>query len=229
MHREIKAVLAALCGILLLAPITSAAPLPAPPFNTAFLQFNQDYWTLTDVDGNADDATFVLALENAGYESDFGLYMVSPDSAALTRFQVFSYLQEPSSVASVYFKNISGNWNVSLGNSGKWVPFSNEFGFYFGVHTGGRPDPGADYLVYTDKQYNPDQMEFIGTWWSAPNIGYIFLDDQWKRLAGMDDNDYDDMILMGIDIKPVPEPAAMFVFGSGLLGLFALTRKQYLR
>ena len=48
-------------------------------------------------------------------------------------------------------------------------------------------------------------------------------DDQFS-FAGVDDN-HDDMLIRA-DFSPVPVPAAVWLFGSGLLGLFGFARKR---
>ena len=50
-------------------------------------------------------------------------------------------------------------------------------------------------------------------------LGY---DDQWYS---PDDNDHDDMMIR-VDFNPVPVPAAVWLFGSGLIGLIGIARRK---
>jgi hypothetical protein len=60
-------------------------------------------------------------------------------------------------------------------------------------------------------------QESYGTYW-------IGIED----LLGGGDMDYNDMVIK-VTSAPVPEPATMFLLGSGLIGLAGLGRKKLLK
>lgn len=192
------------------------------------ISYTDDYWTLTDLTtGTQGDATFVITLESASYESDFGLYFLNGSTP--NTFKVIDKSVEPSNLLfqNVYVKydSLADNWFVSLNNS-VWTKFSNDFGFYFGVYTGGLNDTSLDYTWYTDKSLNADGLEHVATLRnSTGDNASIYLDDQF----GGGDRDFNDMVVNGIDIKPVPEPTQMLLFGSALIGLAGIGRKRFLK
>jgi len=63
---------------------------------------------------------------------------------------------------------------------------------------------------------------------SGPSHDQIILgyDDQWKW--GPDDDNHDDMMVRVdfIPVNPVPVPAALWLFGSGLIGLIGIARQK---
>jgi len=192
------------------------------------ISYTDDYWTLTDLTtGTQGDATFVITLEAASYESDFGVYYLNGNTPATYKVLDKSIEASDSLFQNVYIKydSITSNWVVSLDNS-IWTKFSNTFGFYFGVYTGGVNDTTLDYTWYTDKSLNKDSLEHIRTLrnLTGDNVT-IYLDDQY----GGGDRDFNDMIVSGIDVKPVPEPATMLLFGTGLIGIAALGRKKIIK
>ncbi len=203
--------------------------------NNAFaLSFTQDYWTCTDFTTHEDGSSFfVLSVEVAGYESDFGLFTVdniaSPTSI-VEKLLVFEAKAEPTSIANVYFKYDAGGW-WAKSNLEDWKLFDEYFGFYYGVYTGGRTDTTLDYLWYTDKQFNSyangtpldTNIEHVATNWNGFDTASIYLDDQ----KGGGDRDWNDMTVIGNDIAPVPEPATLMLLGAGLLGLGGASRRKF--
>jgi hypothetical protein len=203
--------------------------------NNAFaLSFTQDYWTCTDFTTYEDGSSFfVLSVELAGYESDFGLFTVdniaSPTSI-VEKLLVFEAKAEPTATANVYFKYDAGGW-WAKSNLEDWKLFDKYFGFYYGVYTGGVTDTTLDYLWYTDKQFNSyangtpldTNIEHVATNWNGFDTASIYLDDQ----MGGGDRDWNDMTVIGNDIAPVPEPATLMLLGAGLLGLGGASRKRF--
>ena len=246
--RILKSALIAVAGIGLMAGSTLAAPIPWTEAEVGtklddivlldgYSWNASDYWSLSDLtSGVSGDSTFEIRLENAGYESAFGLYLVDDFSNPTTlgdSFEVFAKNSEVGAEQSVYFKEDSGVWSVSLGTS--WTEFDSSFGFYYDVYTGGVTDDSLDYRWFTDKQFNQRangtavdtgiehavvayKESLVGT---GGNVR-IFLDDQ----LGGGDRDFTDMTVSANDLQPVPEPATMLLFGTGLAGLAGLRRKK---
>lgn len=208
------------------------------------LNFDQDYWTPTDtITYEEGHSFFQIEIEKAAYESDFGLYSVddtnNPQSIT-QKLKIFDKNQEASAKSIVLFREFNNQWEAQSISEGEevlesnWISFSNVFGFYYGVYTGGKSDTTLDYLWYSDKQFNSDangnafdtDIEHIGTQYLGDTWATvkIFLDDQ----PGGGDRDFNDMTVMGNDLKPVPEPGTMILLGSGLIGLAAVSRKKFM-
>ena len=64
--------------------------------------------------------------------------------------------------------------------------------------------------IFTDGSNSPHQQVILG------------YDDQWKF---PDDDNHDDMMIR-VDFNPVPVPAAVWLFGSGLIGLVGVARRK---
>jgi len=227
-----KITILAWVAILLISANAIAIPIDSngdPLANTpGFSWIDEPYWTPTDLTTASDgSAIFVLWLEQAAYESDFGLFIVddvaNPTSVVDT-LEVFSaHTDDPLSLQGVYFRENNGTWQVSLDNN-SYKDFDNRFGFYYGVHTGGAGSL-LDYTYYSDPFFNSvDQGDqHVAVEWNGIDNLIIYLEDLRTAAA---DWDWSDMTIVADDLTPVPEPATMLLLGAGLLGLAGVGRKK---
>ncbi len=158
--------------------------------------------------------------EYAWYEADFGLYSMTDPTE---KYEIFSYTDEP------------GFWTVNSVTSADWSYLSEGFGFYFDVHTNPN-SPDVAYNWFSDQSLNQlvdgtsadTDIEHVLVFNTSPLTHTILLDDQ----LGGGDRDFRDMIVGGFTCDmtpvaaPVPEPATMLLFGTGLAGLAGFTSKK---
>lgn len=211
-------------------PLTKSGEVLA---NTSGYEWNDSaYWALTDFTTHEQgDNIFLLQLEQAAYESNFGLYTADEAGNITATQQVFGMSDEPntgSAIQNVYFRNTDNNWQISVDGE-NYSNFSSVFGFYYEIDT---TDLGNEinYTFYSDANLNTQDagIQHIAMEYDGFSNVKIYLED---LLAENADWDWSDMTVMGNDLAPapVPEPATMLLLGTGLIGLAGMSRKKMLK
>jgi hypothetical protein len=166
--------------------------------------------TLTLVNGFAGEietwfgkSAYTLMLEEiAGYaqKTNFGWYEVGQPSVV---YQLFPGSAEAGAEAMVQFAS------------------ETNFGFYID------PNGKAANRMYTEHLLNTHD-DYQVTVWQVNDSPYNFILG-WEDLdlygGSGGDRDYQDMIV-SLEVNPVPEPATIFLFGTGLFSLVGVGRKK---
>lgn len=213
----------------------SALALPWDSLSSDYIvSTNMDYWTVTDLTTNVTGTSlYTLVVEQAAYESNFGLYTIDSGGNLAATFEIFARTDEPSGFPAtqetVTFWYDSGTYKVTKSftddndfSNDNWTAFDDVFGFYYEVY-----NPNSYlYTFYTDSNLNTADVgvEHITTAYN-PNTknAYIFLED---LLAANADWDWTDMTVHANDVEPIPEPATMLLMGTGLAGLAGVARRR---
>ena len=194
-----------------------------------------------------------LIFQIAGFKdtTKFGIYDSTDISNKLELFDGAIDYQGSAKSLNVAKNALSNDWNYYIGspdgtpdadfNSGNW-------GYYLDS-TGGT----GGGLFYSDTNFNGDQLDHMAAYpGSDSNVENLTIprdyDEDgtaeefitgdfksneyllaWEDLYAPGDADYNDLGILVESVQPIPEPATMFLFGTGLLGLAALGRRKYMK
>ena len=235
MKKFLRALAVAVCGVFLLAGAASAestvqqildnmtvSPIAGvSSVNVAtdtLLDGTDSYWGITATGGSV--ATLVIEIAGLAGSNTFGVFN------GINNVELFDGSATAGAQVTL---SIDASGNVFVNHSPVGVNFAGRtFGYYLGT-TGG--------TFYSDTSLNADMYDHMwalqgkGDFVNMPSWGVGQWTDSEYVLAfedtyGGGDQDHNDMIVMVESVRPVPEPATMFLLGLGLLGIGITKRRK---
>ena len=162
------------------------------------------YWRVT-----ANEVTATAVAKHAGYKQNFGL-INSDDHFSSLLYVPYMNAQSSTTTVPVVGDEIR-----------------------FGLTRGAKPERGNKKLFSS----NPSNNVYCGWFYcSSPYdhmVSWLITDGEfagdyvlaWEDLKRLGDRDYNDLVVRVSGVSPVPVPSALWLFGSGILGLVAVAKR----
>jgi len=200
---------------------------------------NDSYWQVGGSGGSF--STVVIEVAGNAGTNTFGVF----DSGSTEKVQLFDGAASTGAQVTLGIALADGSVYVNGSDTGINFAGGNNFGYYLGTARYGSffsdtslNADGADHMLAY--QGVGDTVQ-IGIWSAGPwGPGEFIL--AWEDLpfapngaallscasdcGGYADEDYNDFVVMVESVTPVPVPAAVWLFGSGLLGLVGIARRK---
>lgn len=149
----------------------------------------------------------------AAYTQDFG-YILQNDDGEFNNADFVHLFNVPGGTNGIFPSGPTGNLVGGPGN------------FLWALNPSGAP------LWTSQPSQNSDGLDHMVTWFILDNedrpsndVGNFVI--AWEDLLGGGDRDFNDLVVeFSIPLIETPIPPAVWLFGSGLLGLVALARRQ---
>jgi hypothetical protein len=171
--------------------------------------------------------TVEIYVELSGNASSntFGIY----DPANGNQIRIFEGNDSSNVLGIIQVSQLNGLWRARVRDSnvsgaegtgwGAYSPLSSSaFGFYLGTAANG--------TFYSETSKNTDGVDHM---YAYGPLGGDFQGEHiiaWEDLFNGQDRDYQDFVATLQDITPVPLPTAVWLLGSGLIGLAGVSRRR---